>query len=259
MPVVVLEPSPKNIVPPERSTVPTVDPIFKSRPDVGAAFGSTSETDPELNVTFAVPLISKVLEVTPKLFVACGSMLIVAPLIVVVPAVNVNLPNKFTVPAVKLIVGVPEVVKLFEPAPMVNVPDVLTVRVPFIVMLPLIAMLKLPEPLIINAPFAPIVWLPLVSDKVPAVCSQVPAVKTNNPDPAIETLIEQTTLLATEVLLSVTPLNRVVVPVPEIVWSPVLVKVTLQRRVVPFCDMSNVPLLVKLPPMLIVLVNVPDD
>jgi hypothetical protein len=53
-------------------------------------------------------------------------------------------------------------------------------------------------------------------------------------------------------------LNLKVAPLPLMVWLPFLPKVTLQISVDPPWDMSNLPLLVRSPPMLRLCVAVPD-
>ena len=163
------------------------------------------------------------------------------------------------VPAVKLIVGVPTVVRLLLPLPIANVPEVFTVSVPVITKLAAVAILRLPDPSKSHTPFAPIVWLPLATVKVAADCSQVPFVNVIAPGlaPASDTFVVQITLFAIAPLFNTMLLNRVGVPLPEIVWSPALVKVTVVVIVLDARDMSNVPLLVRLPPIDNVLTNTP--
>ena len=123
-------------------------------------------------------------------------------------------------------------------------------------MFKLLAIVILPEPLMIIAPVVATVWLPLVAVNLPAVCSHVPDVNVIL-RLAINALIEDVTLLATPLLFKVIPLNRVSTGVvPLIVWVPTLLNVTLHTVLAEPNDISNVPLFVKSPPMERVFVNV---
>lgn len=199
----------------------STDVVTKSPIDPVAllTLGSTILMVPALQFSAVPPplVILKVYSDTSKLVTSCGSTLMFAPFkVMAAPAEKATFPKTLIVPDVST-AEAPAVAtsNLFEPFPIVRVPDVFTRISPTIVRLLETYWYQLAVPIMFSAVFTPVVWL-LETVIVPAVCSHVPIepVGMNNEVPAIVMLLEEITLLALAVFDRAIPLNRVVSPEP---------------------------------------------